>query len=78
MSADTAVRSLTERPTYAGDLDHWCCCTDEDVSLCGFDLSESPFGKFDMASCTVCEEIAEETDCCPFSGRVCSVNGGHA
>jgi hypothetical protein len=45
------------------DLDHWYCC-DPNVSFCGRDISEIPDVPFDVASCVVCESMAD-TYVCP-------------
>lgn len=43
-------------------LDHWYCC-DPDVSFCGRDISETPDVAFDVASCVVCESLADTYVC---------------
>jgi hypothetical protein len=53
-------------------LDHWTCCLDDNVALCGADVTDEPWAPFDVASCTVCEVVLrsrlESGDCalCPL------------
>lgn len=53
----------------ASDHNHWCCCRNEGVSLCGQDVSDVPMVVFDIASCRVCEHLVD-SDFCPL-GLVC-------
>lgn len=46
------------------ELDHFYCC-DEDISMCGFDISDLPVVDFGLDNiCVVCAEI----NICPICG----------
>lgn len=57
--ASTDVRPAPSRPKADDSLDHVYCC-DENVSLCGLDLSDVPIVKLDADRlCKICEELAD-------------------
>lgn len=84
MSIETmTVPNLALPKASDSDLDHWCCCYDHRVSLCGFDVSDLPETDFAQASCVVCEDVADQTpdSVCPISGGPCPCSldsGGEA
>jgi hypothetical protein len=43
--------------------DHWTCCENEDVGLCGTDVRDLPFTEFEVASCIVCEDLSRTAHC---------------
>lgn len=55
------------------ELTHVCCCRDEDVSLCGVDLTDSNWDHDKQnLQCVVCDDL-ERSDWCPKGGRcVCT------
>lgn len=54
----------TTAATAAGDVDHYYCC-DEDVALCGADLSGVPMGPEFDAICPPCQEALDANTPCP-------------
>lgn len=62
--------ATTARPTPTDELDHFTCCVDTNVSLCGFDLTTTPFADFDTATCIVCDDL-ETGDTCPIYRTPC-------
>lgn len=62
---DPLTLLVKERP----ELFHTCCCDDDDVALCGEDVSMMPFTDGDGEQCCmVCEDLMEQSSC-PKFGR---------
>lgn len=49
--------------------DHWVCCRNDDVSLCGKDVMDLPVLEFEEASCRACDNLLG-TEVCPL-GLIC-------
>lgn len=62
---------VLERPTRGdadvGPVDHYYCC-DEDVALCGADLSGVPEGPEYDVICPMCADALEANVPCPVPG----------
>lgn len=56
-------------PQPEEDEDHWTCCRNHDVSLCGKDVSDVPTVDFDLSGCEFCDHNVY-TDYCPL-GLIC-------
>lgn len=49
-----------------GDLSHLYCLCDENVALCGWDLTEADEAYDELSACIVCEELDSNEDfVCP-------------
>lgn len=69
MTAPTIAPAAEPAPATDADdgLQHVYCCEDENLGLCGTDLTTVPFQEFDEASCVVCAHL-DGGDCaavCP-------------
>ena len=84
MSVETLTGSDTDTEATVSDLDHFVCCNDENIALCGVDASEIPWGHFGDP-CETCvrlmraddewiEEHGDGSDPCPHCPR--NVLGG--
>ena len=52
--------------TAGDDEDHWHCCVNDKLALCGKELDETfKTAQFDEASCIVCEDLVD-SDFCPM------------
>ena len=60
-------------PAPSIDLDHYTCCQDGRLSLCGYDVSLCCWDDSDDL-CVVCEELVTYVNC-PFTGRRCPSGG---
>lgn len=45
-----------------GDLSHIYCLCDENVALCGWDLTEADEAYDELSACIVCEELDASAD----------------
>jgi hypothetical protein len=64
--SDTATLRLVAGPSTAADLQHVACCRNDDMALCGTDVTDAPWLD-DETSCVVCVDL-DEFDACPFGG----------
>lgn len=60
---------IVEFTTADDDDDHWTCCRNDDVSMCGKDVMDVPLVDFTQASCATCDSLIN-TDYCPL-GLIC-------
>lgn len=72
MSTDTVTdHRSTTLPASLDDLDHVCCCLNDNLSLCGFDVTgavlDDDLGDID---CVVCADLAH-SHICPFTNKPC-------
>lgn len=64
--------TLERRPSSVAtlrhpELHHVTCCRNDDLSLCGFDVSDEPWVGLE-ATCVVCADLDNDGDDCPFGG----------
>lgn len=53
------------------EMSHASCCRDDDVSLCGIDVSGlETLAPASTVDCIVCREL-DECSVCPLTGQVC-------
>lgn len=69
---DTLTAPVTVDATTEPDnrLNHWTCCVNADVALCGTDVTEDVWEDFDEASCVVCDDLVDDAHC-PLTRRRC-------
>jgi len=69
------MTAVAELPTKIGvdDIEVWhlVCCCNEDLALCGEDLTGHPFGHSDVP-CPICHDVDTT---CPRCGRDCDSCG---
>ena len=53
----------SEQVTDDDDFDHVVCCKDEDITLCGQDASDMPWGDMLGSICVVCADLVEGCYC---------------
>lgn len=50
--------------TDGDDIGHLVCCCNEDLAMCGADVTDEPWGADDTPECVVCRDLwPDETDC---------------
>ncbi len=63
---DTLILPSDVGVDVGGDLDHLTCCVDEDISLCGLDVSGMAIDEsIDVPNCIVCSDLAANPTFCP-------------
>lgn len=51
--------------------DHWVCCRNDNITLCGFDATGLPWVDFNLSGCVVCDELIEIPFCSLDNMRPC-------
>jgi hypothetical protein len=70
ITVDSPFHLRLSLPLADNDTDHWTCCLDGDITLCGKDASNLIWDlDVTQASCNICQEawlFSFETDMCPL------------
>lgn len=69
--------TLAERvpaPSHVDDIDivHTCCCLNQDVALCGEDLTDAVWVEEPEVCCVDCELVIVKDIECPY-GHTCPI-----
>lgn len=53
------------------DMNHYCCCEQESISLCGLDISDAELVHNVNVDCVVCTELENTDNFCPIKPEGC-------